>query len=849
MRSRVFAPAVLSLATIFASACAEEGPARRPLTGTSPLVEEMHAAAAEQGVPAELLAGIAWSETAFLDHSRHWSSVQDGHSSDDGHAHGPRSAGVMGLPETGRLRSVSRAAALLGEEVDTIVFDRAANIRGAAAILRALADETYGVGVLRADGSRDQWLYIAERYFDAGATGTKLARETRRTIARGLSAKDEAGLTVRIPSFAELYGDPRVDSQQFEAPGEYPMSTWVAASASNYSNRSRTAADIDVVVIHTTQGAYAGTISWFQNAASQVSAHYVIRASDGDITQMVAHEDIAWHAGNWSYNERSIGIEHEGWVADPNTYTMAQYQASADLTRWLCDNLGIPKDRQHIIGHVEVPSATHTDPGQFWDWTLYMNLVGQMGPVPMPGTGTLKGVVYEGSDTTTRIVGATVTINPGNHQLTSSSTGFWEIALAPGDYTIVASKSGYVNGTQMRTVTAGGETWGSVGIVPSNNATGIYRGAVYDAAYPDFSRRLAGARVTLSNGTAVTTNSEGEFIFEVAPGNYTATAELAGWDTNYTQRTVVAGMTAWGSIGLSESGTTMNQPPRVPVPESPINRVTAVGMQPIFTVSGVQDPENDPLTLEVEIYADEAMSTRHSSVRVSVPQGAAIVSWKHPVVDLPPVVTLFWRTRALDGSAASPWSDVQSFEIFDDGMTPWEPTMDTHSADVLPGVGTNGAPGAPEIRDPLENAIVGTTRPQVLVAAAQDPEGDRLAYQVEIALDDLFEGVEARSALVVSEGELTGWVTSMALAKGSRYYVRARAADERLFGAWSRVIAFSVDANAADDEGPGLSGDRGGSPMIDAMVIDDGGCSAAGKPGAGALLLLLGFGIAYIRRR
>jgi hypothetical protein len=846
MRCRVSSLVALSLSMIFVSACEDRGLERRPLTGTSPLVEQMHAAAAEHGVPAELLAGIAWSETAYLDHSRHWSSVQDDHSD---HAHGPRSAGVMGLPELGAVRSVKRAAELLGVEVGTVVFDGAANIRGAAAILRALADETYGANVLVADGSRDRWLYIAERYFDAGATGTKLARETRRTIARGLSAKDEAGLTVRIPSFAELYGEPAIDQQRFEAPGEYPMSTWVAANGNNYSDRSRGAADIDVVVIHTTQGAYAGTISWFQNAASQVSAHYVIRASDGDITQMVAHEDIAWHAGNWSYNERSIGIEHEGWVADPNTYTMAQYQASADLTRWLCDNLGIPKDRQHIIGHVEVPGATHSDPGQFWDWTLYMNLVGQMGPNPMPGNGTLKGVVYEGSDTTARITGATVTINPGNHQLTSSSTGFWELGLAPGDYTIIASKAGYANGTQMRTVVAGGETWGSVSIVPSSNATGTYRGVVYDAARPDFSRRLPNAKVTLSNSTVVMTNAEGEFLFEVPPGNYTATAELGGWETNYTMRTVVAGMIAWGSIGLVEVGSTMNQPPRVPLAESPINRVTAVNMQPIFTVSGVQDPENDPMTLEVEIYGDETMTVRHSSVRVAVPLGAAIVSWKHPAADLPPLVPLYWRARALDGNAASPWSVTQSFEIFDDGMSVWEPTMEVHTGEVLPGVGTNAAPTSPEIRDPLENAIVGTTRPQVLVAAAQDPEGDRLSYQVEIALDDLFEVVEVRSELVASEGELTSWVTSTALALGSRYYVRARAADERLFGAWSRVIAFSVDPNAANEDGPGNSGDRGGSPMIDAKVIDDGGCTAAGTPGAGSLVLLLGVVIAYIRRR
>src|SRR5262245_5284629 len=85
-------------------ACSTEAPPRTPLTGTSPLVAIMHDAAAEQDVPAELLAGIAWSETALNDHSRHWNAASDGH--------GPRSAGVMGLPEYGAVRSIDRAALL-----------------------------------------------------------------------------------------------------------------------------------------------------------------------------------------------------------------------------------------------------------------------------------------------------------------------------------------------------------------------------------------------------------------------------------------------------------------------------------------------------------------------------------------------------------------------------------------------------------------------------------------------------------------------------------------------------------------------------------------------------------------
>jgi len=51
------------------------------------------------------------------------------------------------------------------------------------------------------------------------------------------------------------------------------------------------------------------------------------------------------------------------------------YRASAALTAEICKRYGIPRDRRHIIGHVEIPGARHTDPGRFWDWNRYMALV------------------------------------------------------------------------------------------------------------------------------------------------------------------------------------------------------------------------------------------------------------------------------------------------------------------------------------------------------------------------------------------------------------------------------------------------------------------------------------------
>lgn len=94
-------------------------------------------------------------------------------------------------------------------------------------------------------------------------------------------------------------------------------------------------------------------------------------------------EDIAWHAGWWKTNTRSIGIEHAGYVDNPNSFTPEMYRASAQLSAYLCRRFGIPVDHRHIIGHDQVPGCSgegggadcHTDPGSHWDWTRYLPLV------------------------------------------------------------------------------------------------------------------------------------------------------------------------------------------------------------------------------------------------------------------------------------------------------------------------------------------------------------------------------------------------------------------------------------------------------------------------------------------
>lgn len=152
-------------------------------------------------------------------------------------------------------------------------------------------------------------------------------------------------------------------------------SQWAPAALGNYEPADRPDDyAIEAIVIHVAQGSTRGVISTSQDPHWGVSPHYVV-GRDGAITKLVREGNIAYHAGNPWYNRHSIGIEHEGYVENRASFTPAMYRASAALVREICARYGIPRDRKHIVGHVEVPDANHTDPGPYWDWGLYLRLI------------------------------------------------------------------------------------------------------------------------------------------------------------------------------------------------------------------------------------------------------------------------------------------------------------------------------------------------------------------------------------------------------------------------------------------------------------------------------------------
>mgnify|MGYP001571493430 FL=1 len=335
-----------------------------------PYIHIFEKASDEFNVPKPLLMALGWCES-------HW-SMRYGQPTID-HAYG-----IMGLCSREDFDSLTQAANLIGLAPDMLKYDPESNIRGASALLRHLADEITHEGFPSPDKRVETWENVLIRYrgLKNYFVGLNYVYQIFYYLNFGVKAETDGGEVVYIPKISLNFKSYR-DKQQKVVRGlsavkavDYSGATWVSANSNNYTTANRDQDyPIKYIIIHVTEGSYSGTISWFQNSSAKVSAHYVIRSSDGEITQMVRHKDIAWHAGNWDYNTKSIGIEHEGYVNNSSYFTEEMYKASASLTRYICDFYNIPKDRSHIIGHNEVPGATHTDPGSYWNWDHYMELV------------------------------------------------------------------------------------------------------------------------------------------------------------------------------------------------------------------------------------------------------------------------------------------------------------------------------------------------------------------------------------------------------------------------------------------------------------------------------------------
>ena len=359
-------------------------------------------------IPRGLLEAVSFTNT-------HCYHLTDANYFNDGPNAMPRAYGLMGLVKDGKnyfrenlhlvseLSGISEAEVLESPEKNVLAyakaFDRlakeskAVEINGYLFVIQQLSELPIG---------KEKDIYPMQSMLYSVCT---FLNDTKKAEQFGFQ-KYDIDLKAVFGEHFEMLTAPELGIMRSP---DYPPAIWDPAPECNWEERTK---DVSAVVIHYTEGSYAGCISWFKNCDAEVSAHYVIRSADGQITQMVLEKDKAWHAR--TANGYTIGIEHEAYGNVWEFFTEEMYQSSANLVRSICSryeaidgrrthdrdtldngfclnnglyNLGGEGACIQIRGHQHYPDQSHTDPGPYWDWNYYYKLINEGTPaIVLEGT-------------------------------------------------------------------------------------------------------------------------------------------------------------------------------------------------------------------------------------------------------------------------------------------------------------------------------------------------------------------------------------------------------------------------------------------------------------------------------
>lgn len=245
-----------------------------------------------------------------------------------------------------------------------------------------------------------------------GDKGSKIAdwqRFLNEKLSAGLSTDGDFGpkTETATKAFQASIGLPTtglVDASTLAAAAIVPSpltlpetSTFKFVQARNYTKANRTAAGIELIVIHTMESPEKGSTaenvaSWFAGpSAPKASAHYCV--DQDSVVQSVKDSDVAWHAPGANHN--GIGIEHAGYAkqtpeewADPASTAMLLL--SAKLVAGLCKKYEIPivrltpedlkAKKKGLCGHIDITNAFnegkgHWDPGPSFPWQQYLEMI------------------------------------------------------------------------------------------------------------------------------------------------------------------------------------------------------------------------------------------------------------------------------------------------------------------------------------------------------------------------------------------------------------------------------------------------------------------------------------------
>lgn len=355
------------------------------------LLNAFASASKAYNVPEDLLKAVAYAQTRF-------SNIINTNANNVSQTY-PLTYGIMGLRNDRRVGySLIESAKLLNQPVDSVAVNVQLNIQAAAALLSSIADS------LKIDRSNlNNWRPVLEEF--SGIPQKDIRPFFTFDVFRVLSdGTDLEGITIspkaeiNMNQFSEEV-NPKNKMKNVESvtdQSDYPPAVWHPSP--NYTLNSINPL---FAVVHDTECNFAVALSTLtdpNNGGNPVSSHYLIRSYDGYMVQLVKEHNKAWHVGCW--NPYMLGVEHEGFVNNPAYFTDAMYNASAGLFRHFIETWGIPLDSNHVIGHwqwefpwwqtyikqnypyIDPTCNNHTDPGKYWDWNKYFNLIRSYATIP-----------------------------------------------------------------------------------------------------------------------------------------------------------------------------------------------------------------------------------------------------------------------------------------------------------------------------------------------------------------------------------------------------------------------------------------------------------------------------------
>jgi len=209
--------------------------------------------------------------------------------------------------------------------------------------------------------------------------------------------------------------------------------------------------------------------------------------------------------------------------------------------------------------------------------------------------------------------------------------------------------------------------------------------------------------------------------------------------------------------------------PDPPVLTYPIQDEEVADPRPTLAWDPASDPNVDPLTYDVEVYEDAAMSTLVASI-----EGVDGLSWQQ---DSPLTLenhVYHWRARSDDGWGKSIFSDLETFFLNE----------------------FNEPPGEPVALYPVDEETIGTLTPSPEMVEGVDPDLDLVSHWVRVWNADgsemLTEGYIAATARDVS------WQIDITLEEDTWYQWNAQAEDEHgLTSDWTEPeLFFATSENA-----------------------------------------------------